>query len=66
MMLEMDAICRSNSLFSFNVVIIGKKDATLRFCIDYRKLNQQTRKDAHAIPHINNILHQLAGAKYFT
>ena len=65
-MLEMDAIRRSNSPFSSNVVIVRKKDGTIRFCIDYRKLNQRTRKDAYAIPRIDDTLHLLAGAKYFT
>ena len=65
-MLEMDAIRRSNSPFSSNVVIVHKKDGTIGFCIDYRKLNQHTRKDAYAIPCIDDTLHLLAGAKYFT
>ena len=65
-MLEMDTICRSNSPFSSNVVIFRKKDGTVYFCIDYRKLNQRTRKDAYAVPRINDTLHLLASAKYLT
>ena len=65
-MLEMDAIRRSNRPFSSNVVIVHKKDGTIRFCIDYRKLDQHTRKDAYDIPCIDDTLHLLAGAKYFT
>ena len=65
-MLEMDAIRRSKSPFSSNVVIVQKKGGTIRFCIDYRKLNRRTRKDAYAIPRIDDTLHLLAGAKYFT
>ena len=64
-MLEMDAFRRSNSPFSSNVVIVQKKDGTIRFCIDYRKLYQCTRKDAYATPRIDDTLHLLAGAKYF-
>ena len=43
-MLELDAIRRSNSPFSYNVVIVPKKYSTIWFCIDFRKLNQHTRK----------------------
>ena len=59
----MDAIRRSNSPFSSNAVIVRKKVDTIGSCIDYRKLNQRTRKDAYAIPCIDDILHLLAGAK---
>ena len=63
---EIGAIRNSKSPFSSNVVIVRKKDGTIRFCIDYRKLNQRTVKDAHAIPRIDDTLHLLAGAKYFS
>ena len=54
------------ALFSSKVVIVRKKDVTIYFCMDYRKLNQRTRKEVSAIPRINDTLHLLAGAKYFT
>ena len=65
-MLEIVAIRNSKSPYSSNVVIVRKKDGTIRFCIDYRKLNQRTVSDAHAIPHIDDTLLLLAGAKYFS
>ena len=65
-MLDIGAIRDSKSPFSSNVVIVRKKDGTIRFCIDYRKLNQRTVKDAYAIPRIDDTLHLLAGAKYFS
>ena len=65
-MLEIGVIRESTSPFSSNVVIVRKKDGTIRFCIDYRKLNQRTEKDAYPIPRIDGTLHSLAGSKYFT
>ena len=62
-MLEAGAIRSSNSPFSSNVVIVRKKDGTIRFCIDYRKLNFRT---VYAIPPIDDTLHLIDGAKYFT
>ena len=65
-MLEIVAVRESKSPFSSNVVILRKKDDTIRFCIDYRKLNQRTIKDARVIPRIDDTSHLLAGSKYFS
>ena len=65
-MLEVGAIRESTSPFSSNVVIVRKRDGTIRFCIDYRKLNQRSTKDAYPIPRIDDTLHALAGSKYFS
>ena len=43
-----------------------KKDGTLRFCIDFRKLNDVTVKDAHPLPCIDDTLEALKGAKIFS
>ena len=64
-MLAIGVIRESTSPFSSNVVIVRKKDGTIRFCIDCRKLNQRTEKDAYPIPRIDDTLHSLAGSKYF-
>lgn len=65
-MLDIGAIRESKSPWSSNVVIVRKKDGTIRFCIDFRKLNARTRKDAYGIPRVEDTLHMLAGAKYFS
>lgn len=65
-MLDSDAIRESNSHFSSNVILVRKKDGTIRFCIDFQTLNNRTVKDAYAIPRIENTLHLLSGAKYFS
>ena len=65
-MMWMGVIRESWSSFSSNVVLVRKKDGSIRFCIDHRKLNQHTIKDALAIPRIDDTLHLLASAKYFS
>ena len=65
-MLKAGTIRPSHSPYSSNIVIVRKKDGTIRFCVDFRKLNSKTIKDAYAIPRIEDSLHLLAGSKYFT
>ena len=65
-MIEVDAIRPSCSPYSSNVVIVRKKDGTIRFCLDFRKLKYKTIKDAYAIPRVEDTLHLLAKAKYFS
>ena len=65
-MLDVGAIRKSNSPWSSAVVLVRKKDGQLRFCIDLRKLNNITEKDAYPIPRIDDALDSLSGAKHFS
>lgn len=65
-MLERDVIQPSSSPWASPVVLVQKKDGTLRFCVDYRKLNAITRKDAYPIPRIDDTLDTLAGSCWFS
>ena len=65
-MMAAGAIRPSHSPYSSNVVIVRKKDGTIRFCVDFRKLNSKTVTDAYAIPRVGDSLHLLAGARYFS
>ncbi len=65
-MIEIGAIKESKSPWSSNIVVVRKKDGSLRCCIDFRKLNSRTKKDAYAIPKVEDTLHMLAGSKYFS
>ena len=65
-MLDAGAIRPSKSPYSSNVVLVRKKDVALRFCIDFRKLNSRTIKDAYTLPRIDDTKDTLIGAKYFS
>ena len=65
-MLDADAIRESQSPFSSNIVLVRKKDNSLRFCIDFRKLKNRTVKDAYSLPRIEETIDSLSGAKYFS
>ena len=65
-MLDADVIRRSGSPWSFPVVIVDKKDGNKRFCVDFRKLNQITKKNSHPLPLIDDILALLGKSKFFT
>ena len=65
-MLDAGAIRPSKSPFSSNVVLVRKKDGSLRFSIDFRKLNSRTIKDAYTLPRIDDTIDTLIGAKYFS
>ena len=47
-------------------MFVKKKDGKLRLCVDYRALNEITKKDRHPLPLINEALDRLGGARYFT
>ena len=38
-------------------MVVTKKDGTIRFCVDYRKINAITIKDSYPLPRIDDILH---------
>ena len=65
-MVEIGAIRKSSSPWASTVVLVRKKDGSLRFCIDLRHLNNSTIKDAYSLPRIEETLDCLNGAKIFT
>ena len=64
--LDLGAIRPSNSPWTSAIVLVRKKDRRLRFCIDLRRLNNRTVKDAYSLPKIESILDSLIGAKIFS
>ncbi|KAK3745520.1 hypothetical protein QZH41_009917, partial [Actinostola sp. cb2023] len=63
-MLECGVIRESHSPWSSPVVLVRKRDGSLRFCIDFRKLNARTVKDAYSLPRIDEALE--AGSSWYT
>ena len=65
-MLKVGVIRKSVSPWASPVVLVRKRDGSLRFCIDLRKLNSRTIKDAYSLPRIEESLDCLNGAVIFT
>ena len=66
LMLDAGVVQLSNSSWCNAVVLVRKKDGSLRFCIDFRRLNALTVKDSHPLPYICETLESLAGAAHYS
>ena len=64
-MLEEGVIEPSDSPWASPVVLVTKKDGSIRFCCDFRKINALTRKDAYPLPRIDDSLDALSGSRWF-
>ena len=65
-MLDIGTIQKVHSPWVSTVVLVWKKDGNLRFCIDFRKLNNQTIKDEYLLPLIDKTLDSLQGSQWFS
>ncbi|GMF26487.1 unnamed protein product [Phytophthora fragariaefolia] len=65
-MLADGVIEKASGAWGFPVVLVRKKDGSVRFCIDYRPLNAVTKKDVYLLPRIDDTLDNLHGARRFT
>jgi len=65
-MLRHDIIEPAASPWASNVVLAKKADGSLRFCVDYRQLNELTYKDSHPLPRISSCIEALGGAEFLS
>jgi hypothetical protein len=65
-LLDNAVIRPSHSPFASAIVIVRKKNGTIRMCVDVRQLNKQNKKDSYALPRIEEILDYCAGSKFFS
>jgi len=60
---DLGVIEPSSAEWAFPVVLVPKTDGTMRFCVDYRKLNEVTVLDVYPLPHMADCIDLLADAK---
>jgi hypothetical protein len=65
-LLDTNVIRKSQSPWASNIVLVRKKDNSLRLCVDYRQLNARTIKDAYALPRIEELLDNLGGNQFYS
>ena len=65
-LLASGVIRESESPWAAPLVLAKKKDQSLRMCIDYRKLNERTVRDAYYLPRIDEAIDSLYGARFFS
>ncbi len=65
-MLKLGVIKQSNSPWSSPIFIVPKSDGTLRFCNDFRRLNEVLEFDGYPMPQVNELLDCLGRARYIS
>ena len=65
-LLRKGIIRESHSPYAAPLVIVRKRDGKIRLCVDYRRLNAKTARDAFPLPRIEESFDALVGAKYFS
>ncbi len=65
-MLDMGVIEESNSDWASPIVLVPKRDGSVRFCVDYRKVNAVSKFDAYPMPWVDELLDRLGSARFYS
>ena len=65
-MLSLGVIERSSSPWSSPILLVPKSNGSYRFCVDFRRLNAVTKKNATPMPHFDEIFSEISGATVFS
>ena len=65
-MLEQGVVSPSKSAWSSPIILLDKSDGKKRFCVDFRKVNAVTKRDAYPLPHVTSILDRLRDARFLS
>lgn len=65
-MLKLGVIEPAQSPYSSPVVLVRKRDGSIRFCVDFRRLNKKVIFDAEPLPDVECLFAKLGKAKYLT
>lgn len=65
-MVEAGIAEKSISPYASPIVVVPKKDDSIRLCVDYRKLNETTNFDPQPMPKLEDIINRLGKAKYLS
>ena len=65
-MLDLGLISRSNSNYINPVLVVIKKDGSIRICLDCRQINQKLEDDKESPTGIEEIFHKCYGVKYMS
>ena len=65
-MLEAEVIVPTTSEWASPVILVPKPDKSLRFCVDYRKLNSVTKRDSYPMPRMDECIDSLGSANIFS
>ena len=65
-LLDSGVIRESESPFLSPIVVVRKKNGQVRLCMDYRRLNLQTIKDAYSLPKLEDTFCALSGSQWFS
>ena len=56
----------SSSPWNSPIILVKKKDGSMRFVCDFRGLNDVTKKDSYPLPHIRDVIDRMHGSQFWT